>query len=261
MSATTATSVLPELAPGAGGLTATFAADARSWAGVHGGLVVGALLDAAAETTGRVPVAVTAHLHAAVDPGPVRLTTTAVSTGRAVTSATAVLEQERRRATASVLLVAPEDPARHWPAGCRDLASLPGPEDVDRLTGMEGLVPVARYFDIRPVREARPLAGGDVPELTAWVRLLPGAAFRAAVAPVLLDALAPALYAVATTPLAIPTVEFTVHLTPTEPVDEWLLVDQRTTWSSGAFCVDEADLVDRSGRLVAQSRQLRRILG
>jgi acyl-CoA thioesterase len=261
MKATTPTSVLPELVPGDGGLTGTFAADARSWAGVHGGLVVGALVDAAARATGRIPAVVTAHLHAAVDPGPVSLTTTAVSTGRAVTSATAVLEQGRPRATASVVLVAPDEQARHWPAGHRDLATLPGPEDVDRLTGMEEVVPVARYFDIRPVGEARPLAGGEVPELTAWVRLLPGAAYRAAMAPVLLDALAPSLYAVAATPVAIPTVEFTVHLTPVVPVDEWLLVDQRTTWSTGSFCVDEADLVDRSGRLVAQSRQLRRILG
>ena len=261
MSTPLRTPVLPELVAGDGEVTATFAPDARSWAGVHGGLVVGALLDVAAQATGRVALAVTAHLHAAVDPGQASLTARAVSTGRAVTSVTAALEQGRRRATASVVLVAPDEPARHWEAGHRDVATVPAPEEADRLTGMEEVVPVARYFDIRPVREARPLAGGEVPELTAWVRLLPGAAYRAAVAPVLLDALAPSLYAVGTAPLSIPTVEFTVHLTPSVPVDEWLLVDQRTTWSTGSFCVDEADLVDRTGRLIAQARQLRRILG
>lgn len=254
-------SILPELVRSDGRATARFAETGRSWVGMHGGLVVGALVDAAARETGRIPSTVTAHLHAAVDPGPATLTTTAVSAGRSVTSAGVLLEQGQRRATAAVMLVTEEAAARHWPAGRREISSIPDPGEVDRLVGMEEVVPVARHFDIRPVGESRPLAGGEEPVLTAWVRLLHEEHYRPAMAPLLLDALAPSLYAVATTPVAIPTVEFTVHVTPVPPAGDWFLVDQRTTWSTGSLCVDEADLLDQEGRLVAQSRQLRRILG
>jgi acyl-CoA thioesterase len=81
-----------------------------------------------------------------------------------------------------------------------------------------------------------------------------------AVAAVLLDALAPSLCAVLTAPLAIPTVEFTVHFTPAQPLGEWFLVRQWTTWSTSAFCIDEAELCTPDGRVVGRSRQLRRVL-
>jgi acyl-CoA thioesterase len=255
--------ILPLLEPVDGGLLATFAESGRSWIGMHGGLVVATLTEAAAQATGRVPVAVTAHLHRAVEPGQAAVTVTSASAGRTVTSATAMLDQGRRRATASVVLVADAeagDEVTHWPAGRRDLSGLPSPDAVERLAGFEDAVPFAGSVDIRPVADSRPFGGGDRPVLTAWVRLLSAPADRPAVPLVLLDALAPSLYAVRTTPVPIPTVEYTVHLTPVRPTDEWFLIEQRTTWSTDSFCIDEADLLTPDGRLVASSRQLRRIL-
>jgi acyl-CoA thioesterase len=255
------TSVLPSIEHRDGGADVTFAEIGRSWSGVHGGVLVGALLDAAAEHTGLVPATVTAHLHAVAQPGAGTITTDTVAAGRSLASTTAVLEQDGvRRASASlVLTVPPEGPVQHWPGARRDLSTVPAPEDLDRLTGMELIVPIAVHFDIRAV-EGRPLAGGPEPLLTAWIRLLPAPTYREAVAAVLLDALAPALYAVGTTPVAVPTVEFTIHFTPAQPSDEWFLVRQRTTWSTAAFCVDEAELCTPEGRVVATARQLRRIL-
>jgi hypothetical protein len=123
--------------------------------------VVGALVDAAAGATGRVPAAVSAHLHAPVDPGSTTVTTTTSSAGRVVTSATAVLRQGRPRATASVLLVASDEGARHWRAGRRDVTELPAPEEVDQLSGFEEGMPIARHLDIRPLHGSRPFGGGD----------------------------------------------------------------------------------------------------
>jgi acyl-CoA thioesterase len=120
---------------------------------------------------------------------------------------------------------------------------------------------MATHLDIRPLGEARPFGGGDEPVLMAWLRMRPAPAYRSAVAAVLLDGLVPSLYAVLTAPAVIPTVEFTVHFCPVQPTDEWFFIEQRTTWSTGSFCVDEAELRTTDGILVAQSRQLRRILG
>jgi hypothetical protein len=254
-------SVLPVLEHGDGGSTVTFFDSGRSWAGVHGGLLVGALLDAAAAHTSLVPVTVTAHLHAAVPSGAATIATSTTVAGRSLTSATAVLDSGRRCATAFLLLTGqPEDVVRHW-TGRLDLSNLPKPEDVDRLEGIEAIIPIGQHFDIRPVGRARPFAGGTEAELTAWIRLLPSPDYREAVAAVLLDALAPSLYAVMTAPTPIPTVEFTVHFTPARPTGEWFLIRQRTTWSTAELCVDEAELCTPDGQVVARSRQLRRILG
>jgi acyl-CoA thioesterase len=229
---------------------------------MHGGLVVGALVDAAVEHTGLVPATVTAHMHAAVPPGPAAITTETTRAGRSLTSVTAVLEADgARRVSASLVLTPPPaGPVRHWAGGCRDLSAVPLPEDVDRLEGVEAVIPIGRHFDIRPVGDAVPFAGGAEAELAAWIRLLPRPGHREAVAAVLLNALAPSLYAVLTAPIPVPTVEFTVHFTPGAPAGEWFLIRQRTTWSTAEFCVDEAELCAPDGRVVATSRQLRRVL-
>jgi len=256
----TGASLFPVPEPVDGGLLVTFGEPGRSWAGMHGGLVVGTLAEAVATVTGRSPLAVTAHLHGPVEPGEATVRVSETVAGRSVTSATAALDQGRRRATASVLVGDPEDEVTVWPPGLRDLSHLPAPESIEPLTGYEQLMPVARYFDVRRVSRSGPLEGGADPVLGAWIRLLPALPYSAGVAALLLDALLPSLYAVRTTPVAIPTVEFTLHLRP-GPVDtEWFFLEQRTTWSTGDLCVDEAELRTPDGRLVASSRQLRRIL-
>jgi hypothetical protein len=254
------TSPLPSIEYRDGGADVTFAEIGRSWSGVHGGVLVGALVDAAAAHSGLLPATVTAHLHAVAMPGTAAITTSTVVARRSLASVDAVLEQDGvRRASASVVLTVPPDGSPgHWPVQ-RDLTALPAPEQLDRLEGMEAVVPIARHFDIRAV-EGLPLAGGAEPLLMAWIRLLPAPTYREAVAAVLLDALAPSLYAVRTAPIPIPTVEFTVHFTPARPESEWFLLRQETTWATAAFCVDEAELCTPDGRVVARSRQLRRIL-
>jgi hypothetical protein len=122
------------------------------------------------------------------------------------------------------------------------------------------VTPMAGHLDIRPLGDARPFGGGDEPVLTAWLRLRPPSAYQPAEAAVLLDGLVLSLYAVLSTPVVIPTVEFTLHYSPVQPADEWFFIEQRTVWSTGWFCVDEAELRTTDGTLVAQSRPLRRIL-
>ena len=258
--------LLPAIEPADGGLTAAFAVTfphaARSWSGMHGGVVVGTLLRAASRATGRRPAAVTAHLHRAVEAGTAGIAMIERSSGRTVSSVSVRLDQGGRRASASVLLSGADDhEATFWRSGRRDLSSLPAPEEIERLGGFEEVTPMAGHLDIRPLEDSRPFGGGDEPVLTAWVRLRPAPDYQPAVAAVLLDALAPSLYAVLSTPAVIPTIEFTVHYSPARPSDEWFFIQQRTAWSTTALCVDEAELRTPDGTLVAHSRQLRRILG
>lgn len=256
-------SVLPGLTTGPAGSWAHFAASTRSWDGVHGGTVIGTLVRAAAAATGAVPLTVTAALHRPVSTGPAMIEVGQPFGGRTAPGVAVELRQDEVAASGSVRLMADSAVSgpRAWPwrsPGARLLGQRP--EQLEPLHLPAELVPFGQHVDIRPVGTARPLAGGRVPELSAWVRAVPATPFEPALAVVLLDALAPSLYAVRTDPVPIPTVEMTAHLLEHADVPDWLLVEQRTTWASTTLCLDDAALWTADGRLVAQARQVRRIL-
>ena len=125
-------------------------------------------------------------------------------------------------------------------------------------------VPFSQYLDIRPINAARPFGGGTDPTFEVWIRLRPDVLLPPAVrAAVLLDALPPGLFATRTAPVPIPTAEFTAHLAPAahDPDGDWFHLRQHTTWASVDLCVDDTELRRPTGELVAQGRQLRRIMG
>lgn len=141
--------------------------------------------------------------------------------------------------------------------------AVPPPETCAPYRDAELLFPFPTQVDIRPVDDRLPLSGSDVPELTAWVRLRSGARVDAAVALVMLDALAPAAYAVWTVPAVMPTLEMTAHLLAdldAEPVSGWVLVRQRHAYTGAGVSIDECDVWSSGGRHIAQARQLRRVL-
>ena len=107
-----------------------------------------------------------------------------------------------------------------------------------------------------------PFAGGAEPELVAWLRPRAGGPVGAEALTVLVDALPPALYGVATVPVAVPTVDLQVAFAPqTEAYDGWVLARIRTRTAGEGWCVDDSDVWTEDGRLLAQARQTRRVLG
>ncbi|PRY47782.1 acyl-CoA thioesterase [Geodermatophilus tzadiensis] len=229
----------------------------RSFTDTQGGLVVGHLLAAAAAATGSAPRAVTAHLlagvaadtEAAVEVAPDRAGTTG--------SVRATVSQEGRvRAVAQVLTLA-------RPASAVSEAVLPvaGPtvrEGVPFALPRE-FVPIADHTEIRALGASRPLAGGPEPRLHAWVRV-DGDLEPLVQLGVLADALPPALFAVRTTPAVMPTVELTAHLAgPPPATGAWVRVDQRLAWADADVAVDDTELRDVDGALVARVRQTRRL--
>ncbi|MFC4604003.1 thioesterase family protein [Rhodococcus kronopolitis] len=228
----------------------------RSFDGIHGGLVVATVLRAAAEATGAVPAAVTAHFHRPVQAGAAELTVGPERGGRTVSS----LVELSDSVTALVRLTRDAGeitlPATGFASYVADPAALP------RLDVPVDFVPFAQHLDIRPINDARPFAGGDTPEFDVWIRLDPSLGLAGPeLAAVLLDALPPALYATRTAPVPIPTAEFSAHFVPTgRSRSSWHRLRHRTVWASETLCVDETELFAPSGDLTAQARQLRRIL-
>ncbi|UYP17900.1 thioesterase family protein [Rhodococcus sp. Z13] len=228
----------------------------RAFDGIHGGLVLAAMLRAASVGTGAVPQSATAHFHHPVRPGPVAPTVRVDRDGRS--PGTTVLLDDS--AVALVRLSRTRTGPEHGPR--LDVGA--DPEDFAVLDIPVDFVPFSQHLEIRPVDAARPFAGGAEPGFDVWIRLLPEPELTGAErAAILLDALPPGLFAVRTTPVPIPTMELTVHFAPAAHTSRgpWYRLRHRTVWWTDDLCVDETELFTAEGDLAAQARQLRRILG
>jgi len=244
----------------------TFDDSWRAFAGLEGGLVLGALAEAAHRVTGEharpgssVTVrTVQAHFLTSVDTG----------------AAFAVLAHPWRTGGTTSLHLAAEQGGATRVVGQALVGAVPGPVDEqparplpDRPDDGEALVlpvdfvPVSQHVELRAVGPGRPLAGGTDPRLAAWLRVREPAAVpdpHLALG-LLVDVLPPSLYATATAPAVIPTVELTLHLHGAPPAaGAWLRIEQWTDLVDGYGCVDEAVVHDEAGRVVARARQTRR---
>jgi hypothetical protein len=220
--------------------------------GIHGGMLT-ALLMRGATTDGSSPLAITAHMYRPVAPGRIEIEAGPRNGGRTGSVQTWVGD----RATALVRVATDGDGPRRAPIRRADPA--PPPLDCPRFALPPELVPFGQHVEIRPIDDARALAGGTEPGFDVWIRLTdPEGLTRAEQAVVLLDALPPGLFAVRTTPVLIPTAEFTVHLAPFAE-SAWYRLRHRTTWATDDLCVDDSELFTDNGELAAQARQLRRI--
>lgn len=140
---------------------------------------------------------------------------------------------------------------------------VPAPQDSLEIEFPAELVPFGRHFVIRYGSGGIPMAGSAESEMAYWFRLRPDVPADSLVAIVLTDVMPPGIYPLVTEPVPVVSAELSVHLhadLTTEPVDDDVLVVQRNVSSGHGWCVDEADLWDSAGTLLAQSRQLRRIL-
>jgi acyl-CoA thioesterase len=101
--------------------------------------------------------------------------------------------------------------------------------------------------------------GGDAPEAYTggWIRLRDGEPADELVVTALTDAWVPAVFTRLVSPLAVPTVDLTVHLRhPVLDPGGWFLVAFRTRLSAGGYLEEDGEVWSEDGRLLAQSRQL-----
>jgi acyl-CoA thioesterase len=232
-----------------------------SWSGPHGGLLAALAVGAARSAVGAdsTPQVVSAQFLAAAGDAPLELQSRILR----ASSSTGVVRVDVTSGGAPVLAAA-VTLARTRPSHTRwndvPAPAAPPPYECPRVDAST-MVPFAQHVEIRKIGPG-PFEGGDRAELLAWVRWVdPGAPVDAVSLVILVDALAPALYAVATNPVPIPTVDLAVTLQPEPPTRGWTLIRIRTRTAADGWCVDDSDVWAPDGRLLAQARQTRRVLG
>lgn len=211
------------------------------------------------------PVAVSAHFLSPTEHGLVDVEVEPVRAGRAHSTAAARLLQggtERARLLATYGDLAA---ARGPTVVIASPPLLPPPEE---CTGQEatgplpsGLDPaIRRRFDLRldPATSGwfagAPSGRG---ELRGWLRFADGREPDTAALPLLVDALPPAVFDLATGGW-VPTIEISVYVRG-RPAPGWLACRTATRFLMDGYLEEDAELWDSRGRMVAQSRQLARL--
>lgn len=198
-------------------------------------------------------------------PGPVLLRVESLRSGRTVsTGVVSVLQEpdgswrERARITATLGdLEVFAEPAHRGPAPPR----MPPPDDCvpARRDGSElaSAITVLDRLDVRvdPATAGfalgRPTGRG---ELRVWVRMADGRQPDVAMLPFAVDCLMPVAFDLGVTGWN-PTFELTGQVLG-RPAPGWLQVQLRADAVAGGLYVEDADVWDSTGRLVARSRQL-----
>ncbi len=244
--------------------TLTIPADWNSWQGRHGGLIAGLTADIAAATwPGAAVKAITAHFGRQSDAAAFSFIAVTRRPGRVVRLVDVTVTQGGTEVLTAVVTLAaePSEEAGQWFAA-EAPASLP-PDRCPNFEFDRRFLPVGAHLDIRPCGGAFPLTGAAHPWMLAWVGVVPEVVIGPGAAVLMCD-LAPGVYPMLTAPVAGPTVEMTVHLCAelgSAPGAAPALASQRNSATSQNWSVDDTSLWDFGGRLIAQARQVRRIVG
>lgn len=228
-----------------------------SWAGPHGGFVAGLCLRASLPRLGegRAPRSLHVVFLEPAGEGVLALDATLLREGGS-SAVVAVAAGEALRAT-----VVGGRPRGESEVQAEAAPDVPRPEDCADTPLPVDFVPFSQHLRFRFATDARPFASGAAAELVAWVRLVDDVPLDHAALVVLVDAMPPAVYAVAATPVAVPTVDLTVSFTDAPPATGWVLLRITTRSAAGGWCLDDSEVWDADGRLLARGRQTRRVLG
>lgn len=230
---------------------------AEAWwvvAGPNGGylaaIVVRALM-AAAGGGSRPLRSLTVHYLRAPSAGPARVEVELERQGRTVSFASArLIQDERPCALALAVLANGREGIELEHARPPEVAP---PEQTAAVVNRPDPPPVAEQLDFRPALhrgEGEALSGG-------WMRLRRQAPLDAALLVALCDFWLPAVFTIATKPIAVPTLELTVHVRARVPMEsDWVLARFATRTARDGLLEEEGELWSREGLLLAQSRQL-----
>lgn len=187
--------------------------------------------------------------------GPVEIDVTVERSGRSLSTVSARMEQEGRTIALALCALATDRPD----STDFDDATMPEVAPPDRCPAVDTgpTIPMRDRYESRLavggpmfVEGPRALTGG-------WIRLADGEPLDELVVTALTDAWPPAVFTRAAVPLAVPTVDLTVHLRhPVVDPGAWSLVVFRTQISARGYLEEDGEVWSEDGRLLAQSRQL-----
>ena len=237
---------------------------------VHGGAMLALCANAArtacaGQPAGMEPVAVSASFLWAPDPGEMRLVTSIRKRGRRISVVDVELMQGDRTAVHAVVNLG--EPEHFPPDGhaapllsANPVVELMAPEPPDDIEPigpghpLAGLVHLGEGCDVRPVLSTMgPSVDGRPPVIQMWARprnVAPDALFALMCG----DLSAPVTFAVERTGWA-PTIQLTAFLRGL-PADGWLRIIATCMEIGHDWFDEDHTVVDSSGRIVVQSRQL-----
>jgi acyl-CoA thioesterase len=137
---------------------------------------------------------------------------------------------------------------------------FPPPEDCIRAAGPNA-PPFMQQFDLRLTPETASWAmtkPSGVAEAAGWIRFADGREPDPTCLPLMSDAFPPTVFNVLPS-LWVPTIQLTVHVRG-RPRPGWLQARFRTRYLIDGHLEEDGEIWDSSGRLVALSRQLARVL-
>jgi acyl-CoA thioesterase len=136
------------------------------------------------------------------------------------------------------------------------------PESCSTLSAVRGTpsLPIHQQWDIRSATGAV-FGSGQPPDLSWWIRPPIHRALDAPMIAAIADALPPPIFVTEVGPMAIPTIDLTIHIRAElamvrwEPGD-WVLARFSTRYASAGFLEEDGELWTADGTLLAHSRQL-----
>jgi acyl-CoA thioesterase len=243
---------------------AQIAPELSGFGGAHGGYLAAIALRAMtnlAADPARAPHSLSLQLFAPVKPGVLHLHPRREYAGSSITATSLRIEQHgqatgaahalfglSRPALARQDLRMPEVPP---PEQCQPLLDKPAP---DALAGLQ--------VEHRPAAPPLPLTGASRAELLVWMRLVEGRPLDAISTTMLADAAPPGLFAALTSFISVPSIEIAIHYATLTTLTNspWVLAAVRTTHAGDGYVIEDGELWTTDGRLILQTRQLRRIL-
>lgn len=229
----------------------------------NGGYLMGIILNAmSAEAPGLTPLALTGHFLSPADPGPAHIHVDMIKRGRSISTATATLSQGARQRLVMLVSLGSLESQK---GPTRSLASPPPlPDTLVSSAGRPAPHPIVDRFEfLLPPAQAQVAAGIVTPgetraEFTGKIRFSDGYLPTATAVPLLVDAYPPAIFNLGLIGWT-PTIELTIHQRGT-PIGAWQVLRVSTRHLIDGLLEEEAELWNEDGSLVAQSRQLARVL-
>jgi acyl-CoA thioesterase len=214
----------------------------------------------------RTPRSLTVHFLRPPVPGPALVHAQVERAGRALSTASARLEQDGRLCAIAIGAFAPPYPGPRYedrpaPAVAPPDAERRAPQATERFAPPR----FAQNLTIQPRLGAEPFSGAEEAVVGGWLGLLESRPLDALSLALLTDAWFPAPFPRLDGPAAAPTIDLTVHLRTGDPAalaaHDLVLARFTSTVAREGYFEEDGELWTPDGTLVAQSRQLALLLG
>jgi acyl-CoA thioesterase len=228
--------------------------------GPNGGYLAALILRALRMAAGEDidPRSLTLHYLAPPDTGPCEVTVTIERAGRTMSMLSARLTQSGRLCV--LALAAFARPREGLEIAAARMPEAPPPEDATSVPPGMG-PPFWNNYEVRIAFGGLPFSGSEGMRSGGWLRLREPRPADALFLAALTDAWFPQVFTRLTASIPAPTIDLTIHfrahlvLAGARPSDWYLLVVE-TRQATEGFFEEDAEVWSRTGRLLAQSRQL-----